>query len=57
MLKHNPDIVIIYVGVNDVWHKLPAYRYDFNKFGRFYEALVNKITGCRYNLLYTRGDR
>ncbi|MEK7199271.1 MAG: GDSL-type esterase/lipase family protein [Bacteroidota bacterium] len=44
VLKHNPDIVIIYVGVNDVWHKTSSGTgTDFNKFGRFYEALVNKL--------------
>ncbi len=44
VLKHNPDIVIIYVGVNDVWHKTSSGTgTDFNKFGRFYETLVNKL--------------
>lgn len=44
VLKHNPDIVIIFVGVNDVWHKASSGTgTDFNKFGRFYEALVNKL--------------
>lgn len=44
VLKHNPDIVIIFVGVNDVWHKTSSGTgTDFNKFGRFYEALVNKL--------------
>jgi len=44
VLKQNPDIVLIYVGVNDVWHKASSGTgTDFNKFGRFYEALVNKL--------------
>lgn len=44
VLKKNPDIVIIYVGVNDVWHKTSSGTgTDYNKFGRFYEAVVNKL--------------
>jgi len=44
VLKQNPDIVLIYVGVNDVWHKASSGTgTDFNKFGRFYEAVVSKL--------------
>lgn len=44
VLKQSPDIVVIYVGVNDVWHKSSSGTgTDFNKFGRFYEAVVNKM--------------
>jgi lysophospholipase L1-like esterase len=44
VLKQSPDVVIIYVGVNDVWHKrLLGTGTDFNKFGKFYEALVAKL--------------
>lgn len=44
VLKHNADIVVIYVGVNDVWHKASSGTgTDYNKFGRFYEAVVNKL--------------
>ncbi len=44
VLKQAPDIVLIYVGVNDVWHKSSSGTgTDFNKFGRFYEAVVNKL--------------
>ncbi|MBI2282867.1 MAG: G-D-S-L family lipolytic protein [Bacteroidetes bacterium] len=44
VLKHNADIVVIYVGVNDVWHKTSSGTgTDYNKFGRFYEAVVNKL--------------
>ena len=43
IIKH-PDIVLIYVGVNDVWHKASSGTgTDYNKFGRFYEAVVKKI--------------
>ena len=44
VLKQNPDIVVIYVGVNDVWHKASSGTgTDFPKFGKFYEAVVNKL--------------
>lgn len=44
VLNQHPDIVLIYVGVNDVWHKASSGTgTDFNKFGRFYEAVVNKL--------------
>lgn len=44
VLKQKADIVVIYVGVNDVWHKASSGTgTDYNKFGRFYEAVVKKI--------------
>ena len=44
VINKHPDIVLIYVGVNDVWHKSSSGTgTDFNKFGRFYEAVVKKI--------------
>jgi lysophospholipase L1-like esterase len=44
VLAKNPDIVVIYIGVNDVWHKASSGTgTDYWKFGPFYEALVKKI--------------
>ena len=44
VLKQNPDIVLIYVGVNDVWNKSSSGTgTDFPKFGKFYEAVVHKL--------------
>lgn len=44
VLKQNPDIVLIYVGVNDVWHKSSSGTgTDFPKFGKFYDAVVTKL--------------
>jgi lysophospholipase L1-like esterase len=44
VLRKQPDIVVIYVGVNDVWHKSSSGTgTDYNKFGRFYEAVVAKL--------------
>ena len=44
VLKQNPDIVVMYIGVNDVWHKASSGTgTDYNKFGRFYEEVVHKL--------------
>ncbi|MES2374076.1 MAG: GDSL-type esterase/lipase family protein [Bacteroidota bacterium] len=44
VLEQKPDIVLIYVGVNDVWHKASSGTgTDYPKFGKFYEAVVNKL--------------
>ncbi len=44
VLSKHPDIVLIYVGVNDVWHKaLSGTGTDYDKFGRFYQAVVHKL--------------
>ena len=44
VLEKKPDVVVIYVGVNDVWHKqLYGTGTDADKFVKFYEALIRKI--------------
>lgn len=44
VLAQKPDVVIIYIGVNDVWHKRSSGTgTDYDKFGRFYEAIVSKL--------------
>jgi len=44
VLAKNPDIVVIYIGVNDVWHKASmGTGTDYDKFGKFYEALLKKF--------------
>lgn len=44
VLNKNPDIVIIYVGVNDVWHKtLLGTGTDADKFEKFYLAILKKL--------------
>lgn len=44
VLNKKPDLVFIYVGINDVWHKLGARTgTDFDKYLKFYQALINKI--------------
>lgn len=44
VLNKKPDLVFIYVGINDVWHKLGAKTgTDYEKYLKFYQALINKI--------------
>jgi lysophospholipase L1-like esterase len=44
VLAQNPDIVFIWVGVNDVWHKTTyGTGTDPDKFEKFYTAIINKF--------------
>jgi isoamyl acetate esterase len=44
VLAKKPKIVVIYVGVNDVWHKQThGTGTDADKFKKFYEALIGKL--------------
>jgi lysophospholipase L1-like esterase len=44
VLSKNPDVVVIYVGVNDVWHKtLLGTGTDADKFEKFYYAILKKF--------------
>lgn len=54
VLKKNPNVVVIWVGVNDVWHKsMMGTGTDYDKFGLFYDAVVQKIqaTGAKVILV------
>lgn len=45
VLAKNPDMVLIYVGVNDVWHKATSGTgTDADKFVKFYQAVIKKLT-------------
>lgn len=44
VIAQNPDIVFIYIGVNDVWHKsMYGTGTDIDKFEKFYTAIINKL--------------
>jgi lysophospholipase L1-like esterase len=44
VLAKNPDIVVIWVGVNDVWHKRSSGTgTDPDKFQKFYTAVIKKL--------------
>jgi lysophospholipase L1-like esterase len=44
VLSKRPDAVVIWIGVNDVWHKKTSGTgTDADKFERFYNAILNKL--------------
>jgi lysophospholipase L1-like esterase len=44
VLAKEPDVVVIYVGVNDVWHKATSGTgTDPDKFEKFYQAIIDKL--------------
>ena len=52
VLAQKPDVVIIYVGVNDVWHKATSGTgTDPDKFVKFYEAVVKKLQAANIRVM------
>ncbi len=44
VLTKEPDVVVIYIGVNDVWHKRTfGTGTDPDRFEKFYQAIINKL--------------
>ncbi|HEY4208176.1 MAG TPA: GDSL-type esterase/lipase family protein, partial [Puia sp.] len=44
VLAQKPDVVVIWVGVNDIWHKVTSGTgTDADKFEKFYAAIINKL--------------
>ena len=44
VISKSPDIVVIYEGVNDVWHKsLGGTGTDADKYEKFYRAVIKKL--------------
>ncbi len=52
VLAKQPDVVVIWVGVNDVWHKATSGTgTDPDKFVRFYEAVVKKLQAANVRVV------
>jgi lysophospholipase L1-like esterase len=53
VLSKQPDIVVIYVGINDVWHKrIVWYRNGLrNKFAEFYDVIVKKLQAANIQVM------
>ncbi len=52
VLSVKPDIVVIFIGVNDVWHKVSSGTgTDADKFERFYAAIINKLLDQHIRLI------
>ena len=44
VLAKKPDVVVIWVGINDVWHKkIFGTGTDADKFEKFYKAIIKKL--------------
>lgn len=43
VLSKKPDVVFIYVGINDVWHKTSGTGTDIDRYEKFYNTLITKI--------------
>ena len=52
VLAKQPDVVVIWVGVNDVWHKASSGTgTDPDKFVKFYEAVVKKLKAANIKVI------
>jgi lysophospholipase L1-like esterase len=52
VVMKNPDVVFIYIGVNDVWHKSTSGTgTDANKFEKFYTAIIRKLQAKKVQLI------
>lgn len=40
VLDKKPDVVVVYIGINDVWHKTSGTGTDKDKYEKFYRALI-----------------
>lgn len=54
VMSQSPDIVVIWVGVNDVWHKASyGTGTDADKFEKFYEAIIKKLQAKNIQVVLT----
>jgi lysophospholipase L1-like esterase len=51
VLKYSPDVVVIWIGVNDVWHKKMGTGTDADKFEKFYLAMIKKIKAANAKII------
>jgi len=50
VLKKKPDVVVIFIGINDVWHKyLFGTGTDPDKFVKFYQAIIDRLRASKIN--------
>lgn len=52
VLAQKPDVVVIWIGVNDVWHKASSGTgTDPDKFEKFYSAILDKLLDRRIKVI------
>lgn len=51
VISKSPDIVVVWVGVNDVWHKKMGTGTDADKFEKFYLAIIKKLKAANAKVI------
>lgn len=52
VIAKKPDVVVIWVGVNDVWHKsMSGTGTDQDKFEKFYDSLIKKLQAANAKVM------
>lgn len=51
VISKSPDIVVVWVGVNDVWHKKMGTGTDADKFEKFYLAIIKKLKAAHAKVI------
>ena len=51
VLAKKPGVVVIWVGVNDVWHKTSGTGTDLDKYEKFYVALIKKMQAKKIKVI------
>jgi lysophospholipase L1-like esterase len=52
VLVKDPDVVFIFIGVNDVWHKrLQGTGTDYDRFEKFYNAIIQKLMAANIKVV------
>ena len=51
VLDKNPNTVVIWEGVNDVWHKSWGTGTDLDKYEKFYVAIIKKLQAQKINVI------
>ena len=52
VISKKPDVVVVWVGVNDVWHKsMYGTGTDQDKFEKFYDALIKKLRAANADVI------
>jgi lysophospholipase L1-like esterase len=51
VLNKNPAIVVVYIGINDIWHKTSGTGTDIEKYEIFYRAIIKKLQEKNINII------
>ncbi len=52
VIGQKPDLVVIYIGINDVWHKsLAGTGTDTDRFERFYQEIIDQLTAKKIKVI------